>query len=91
MRKIICVLLVVIMIMCFTACGNESWGMGNYEWHHIHFTDMVEGHCATISKWHDNETGIEVETVENGSMFLGEGSYIMFDSASNCPYCENKQ
>jgi hypothetical protein len=53
----------------------------------VHFTDNVEGHCATISSWHDNTTGIELHTVECGSMFLSEGSYILFESAGDCPFC----
>ena len=87
MRKVICILLVLVMILCFAACGNENWGFGNYSWKHVHFTDNVEGHCATISSWHDNTTGIELHTVECGSMFLSEGSYILFENASGCPYC----
>ena len=51
MRKVICILLVLVMILCFTACGNENWGFGNYDWKHVHFSDMVESHCATISSW----------------------------------------
>ena len=90
MRKVICILLVLVMILCFTACGNENWGVGNYNWKHVHFSDMVEGHCATISSWHDNATGIELHTVECGSMFLSEGSYILFESSKDCPYCEDK-
>lgn len=90
MRKVICILLVLVMILCFTACGNENWGVGNYNWKHVHFSDMVEGHCATISSWHDNTTGIELHTVECGSMFLSEGSYILFESSKDCPYCEGK-
>ena len=90
MRKVICILLVLVMILCFTACGNENWGFGNYDWKHVHFSDMVEGHCATISSWHDDTTGIELHTVECGSMFLSEGSYILFESSKDCPYCGDK-
>ena len=87
MKKLICILLVVLMPMCLTACGNENWGIGNYSWTHIHFSDAVSGHCATIKSWHDNSTGIEVHTIECGSMFLSEGSYILFESGEQCPYC----
>ena len=88
MKKIVCILLVLMMVLCLCACGNENLGFGNYNWKHIHFSDAVEGHCATISSWHNNETGIEVHTMECGSMFLSEGSYILFENASNCPFCE---
>lgn len=87
MKKIIAILLATIMIFTFAACGNENWGFGNYNWKHVHFSDAVEGHCATISSWHDNTTGIEIHTVECGSMFLSEGSYILFESGADCPFC----
>lgn len=87
MKKFVAV--IVIMVMCITLLAgcNENWGFGNYSWKHVHFSDAVEGHCATISSWHDNTTGIELHTVECGSMFLSEGSYILFESAAGCPYC----
>ena len=87
MKKIIAILLATIMIFTFAACGNENWGFGNYNWKHVHFSDAIEGHCATISSWHDNTTGIEIHTVECGSMFLSEGSYILFESSVDCPFC----
>ena len=87
MKKIIAILLATIMIFTFAACGNENWGFGNYNWKHVHFSDAIEGHCATISSWHDNTTGIEIHTVECGSMFLSEGSYILFESNVDCPFC----
>lgn len=88
MKKIIAILLATIMIFTFAACGNENWGFGNYNWKHVHFSDAIEGHCATISSWHDNNTGIEIHTVECGSMFLSEGSYILFENGADCPFCE---
>ena len=87
MKKIIAILLATIMIFTFAACGNENWGFGNYNWKHIHFSDAINGYCATISSWHDNTTGIEIHTVECGSMFLSEGSYILFESSVDCPFC----
>ena len=86
MRKII-VCVILLLCVCLAGCGNVNMGFGNYNWTHIHFTDAVEGHCATITSWHDITTGIEVHTEECGSIFLSEGSYIMFDSAQHCPFC----
>lgn len=89
MRKIIAIAVCVILLcVCLVGCGNENWGFGNYNWTHIHFTDAVSGHCATITSWHNNETGIEVHTEECGSVFLSEGSYILFDTAEHCPFCD---
>ena len=86
MKKFIAIVMIVVMALTLCAC-NENWGFGNYSWRHVHFTDNVEGYCATISSWHDNTTGIELHTVECGSMFLSEGSYILFESAGDCPFC----
>ena len=87
MRKFIAIVMIMVMTLAMCACGNENWGFGNYSWKHVHFSDAVSGHCATISSWHDNTTGIEIHTVEGGSMFLSEGSYILFESGSDCPFC----
>jgi hypothetical protein len=86
MKKFIAIVMIMVMALTLCAC-NENWGFGNYSWRHVHFTDNVEGHCATISSWHDNTTGIELHTVECGSMFLSEGSYVLFESAGDCPFC----
>jgi hypothetical protein len=48
---------------------------------------MVEGKCATVIQWYDNSEGIEVQTREYGSLFLSEGSYILVEDGSRCPYC----
>ena len=87
MKKFVAVIVIMVMCIALLAGCNENWGFGNYNWKHVHFSDAVEGHCATISSWHDNTTGIELHTVECGSIFLSEGSYILFESAAGCPYC----
>ena len=87
MKKCIAVIVIVVMCITLLAGCNENWGFGNYNWKHVHFSDAVEGHCATISSWHDNTAGIELHTVECGSMFLSEGSYILFENGSDCPFC----
>ena len=86
MKKFIAIVMIMAMALCLCAC-NENWGFGNYSWKHVHFSDAVSGHCATISSWHDNTTGIELHTIECGAIFLSEGSYILFESGSDCPFC----
>lgn len=90
MKKIVCLILCVLLILPVLAGCNENWGIGNYNWRHVHFTDATEGHCATITSWHNNSTGIEIHTEECGSMFLSEGSYILFENESDCPFCQGK-
>lgn len=87
MKKIFAIILCAVMLcMVLTGC-NENLGFGNFNWKHVHFSDAVGGHCATITSWHDNETGIELHTEECGSMFLSEGSYILFEDGAKCPFC----
>ena len=71
-----------------TGCGNMSMGIGSYTFRHIHFSDAVSGHCATVDKWYDNESGVEVNTAEYGPMFLSEGTYTLFNDSTKCPYCQ---
>ena len=87
MRNFIAIILVMILALSLCACGNENWGVGNYTFRHVHFSDAVEGHCATIESWHDNTSGIELHTVECGDLYLSEGTYMLFRDASGCPFC----
>ena len=88
MKRVICLIVVTLILMLsLTACGNMSMGLGNYTFTHVHFTDMTESHCATVEKWYDNSEGIEVMTKEFGSLYLSEGSYIMFGEGVRCPFC----
>ena len=84
------ILLVAVLAIAFglTGCGsNMSIGFGNYNFRHVHFTDGVEGKCATVENWHNDDLGIEVKTVECGSLYISEGSYIMIENENKCPYC----
>ena len=92
-KNIICLALAaVLIIVCamLSSCGNHSMGFGEYEWTHIHYSTFGgESGCATVNTWYDSETGVEVITDEIGTVFFSEGTYIMFDSSSKCPFCNN--
>lgn len=87
MKKIIATLLIICAAIGLCACGNMSMGFGTYDFSHVHFSDNLEGHCASVEVWYDDSTGIEVLTKEHGSIFLSEGTYILFSTAEQCPYC----
>ena len=89
MKKVIAFVLILIMVLALSACGNRSIGFGNYSFKHVHFTDAVGGHCATVEKWYECEgsIGIEMKTTEYGAIWCSEGTYIMFESGERCPYC----
>lgn len=89
MRKLIILVIALICLVCvLTGCGNMSMGVGNYTFKHIHISDAIDGYCATVEKWYDNENGIEVKTSEYGSVYLAEGTYMLFGEATHCPYCK---
>ena len=90
MRKFIAIILAMVLALSLSACGNESWGVGNYTFTHVHISDAVEGHCATVNSWHDNESGIELHTKEFGNIYLSEGTYMLFNDGSDCPFCGDK-
>lgn len=87
MKKFIAIVLSAILCLSLVACGNEDWSLGNYTYTHVHASDGVEGRCATITSWHDNDTGIELHTKEWGSVYLSEGTYMLYESGSGCPFC----
>ena len=90
-KKIVCLMLVLLLLTgtALCSCGNMSMGIGNYNFEHVHFSDAAgNAHCATVEKWYDNETGIEVKTTEYGAMYLAEGLYILFENNVKCPFCK---
>ena len=81
------IILATALLLALTSCGNMSMGLGNYTYSKIHIMNYDgSGVCATVEKWYDNETGVEVLTKEYGSMYLSEGTYILIEE--RCPYCD---
>lgn len=86
---------IVLFLACIatlvTGCGNMSvTGIGTFTFRHVHVSTHQQAECYTVNKWVDSSTGIEVITAESGAMFLSEGTYILFENKSNCPFC-NKE
>ena len=93
MRKLIKIFLILIIITAITltlvSCNMRF--VGKYTFEHVYVeTYKTEGHCYTVKKWTDSQSGIEVETKEAGTMFISEGNYILISDESKCPYCHNK-
>ena len=86
MKKIILIAAVLALAVALTGCGNENLWVGNYTFKHVHFSDGVEGKCAEVTSWHDNELGCEVHTPAGG-IYLSEGTYQLFENEKVCPYC----
>ena len=82
---LICISIIILMIT-LTSCGNQGIGFGNFDFKHIHIGDGDTGYCATVTKWYEGSTGIEVVTKEYGAIFCSEGTYLLFEN-NKCPFC----
>lgn len=86
MKKAITAILLICIIMIMASC-NQGLGPGSYTFTSVHIFDHSgTSNHATIIKWYNNDTGIEVNTEEYGSLFLSEGTYILFND--KCPICD---
>ena len=84
-------ILVTLIILCIvllglSSCGNMSIGMGNFTFNKIHIDTYDYSGCFEIEKWYDNETGVEVKIKDVGHIFVCEGDYILIED--KCPLCE---
>lgn len=66
-------------------CGNMNLGFGNYTFNGVHIDTVHHTACYAVESWNDCETGIEVKTKEKGTLFLSEGTYILYEN--ECPLC----
>ena len=85
MKKIIAIVVLAAMCLVMMTGCNMSLGMGNFSFKKVHVDTYHYSGCFTIKKWHDNDSGIEVNTEEAGSIFLSEGTYMMIED--DCPFC----
>lgn len=90
MKKIFVLLLCFALLnICLTSCGNQAiLDPGNFNFKHVHIVDPNESHCFNITKWWDNDRGIEVRLENKEGMFCSEGTYLLFESQATCPYCK---
>ena len=88
MKKFICLILVMVIAASLCGCSNMSMGIGSFNFTHAHVGLGNESHCFRVTKWIDNELGIELKTVEAGSIYCAEGTYILFQDSSGCPFCD---
>lgn len=86
MKKIIAIVVLAAMCLVMLTGCNMSLGMGNFSFKKVHVDTYHYSGCFTIKKWHDNDSGIEVNTEEAGSIFLSEGTYMMIED--DCPFCD---
>ena len=89
MKKFFVAIGIVGIAASLCACGNMSLGFGNYQYDKVHVDTHHYTGCLDLSKWYDNDSGIEVATKKYGNIFLSEGTYIMVEG--ECPFCDSKE
>ena len=88
MKKIISIILFLTILFVFCAMAsscNVSVGPGSYSFKKVHICAGGVNKCIEISKWHDNEVGVEVYSETYGALFFSEGTYILV--GDKCPIC----
>ena len=88
MKKLFSFLLILtVLVMMLCSCNKKLFGTYNFT--HVHICDSA-GHTAdyAIQSWTEqSETpGVEVKINGYGSMWLSEGTYILY--TDKCPLCE---
>ena len=84
MKKLFLTLMLVVCL-AFVGCGNMNIGFGNYTFNGVHVETYHNTACYEVETWTNAETGIEVKTKEKGTLFLSEGTYILYEN--ECPIC----
>ena len=88
MKKYFSVLILALtVILVFVSCGNMNLGFGNFTFNGVHIETYHNTACYKVETWNNAETGIEVKTKEVGTLFLSEGTYILYEN--ECPICGN--
>lgn len=89
-RLIAAILAIIIGLTCgivLTACGNKSFGFGEYNFKKVHiFTHDGHDVCLELIRWHDDSQGIEIYTKDYDSLFISEGAYMLCQD--KCPICD---
>ena len=86
MKKLLLTLLTITTLI-LTSC-NADIGWGSYSFHYVHIQmyNMNEPIHLKVDKWKSDNGGIELATVDHGTILLGDGTYMMYD-VEECPIC----
>ena len=85
MKKFCLVVSLLALLLTLCGCGNKAYGPGNYDFNKIHLDTTNSSRCVNITKWYDNDRGIEVKLESGEGMFCSEGTYILIED--HCPIC----
>lgn len=87
MKKLKLLLATLMSATCLTACGNHHFGLGSFEFHYVHVQMYgMEPTHLKVKEWQSDNGGIELHTESHGTILLGDGTYMMYDT-EKCPLC----
>lgn len=97
-NKFIAVTLSLLLTASLASCGNYNLGFGGYIFEAVHISAYncdpvdvaIKSWGAAMAEDGRNISGIEVETVDYGTLFLSEGTYILIKDVDHCPLCDGK-
>ena len=90
MKKFLAIALVALVILGILSGCNMGMTPGNFTFNHIYIDTYHDSGCYTIEKWYESGTGIEVTTKEIGSIYCSEGTYILIEDETDCPFCNRE-
>ena len=77
MKKLVTIILMLVLILCFTGCGNKQIFDTNYTFKKAYVKIGEEWHDVQIKKWTDYEDGEQLQ------LNLHDGTVLIVHS-SNC-------
>ncbi len=87
MKKLLFGLLAIASLSVTGCSTNQDNSMGSYSFHYVHVQMYGSEPCHfKVTKWKDDDGGIELKLEEHGSVLLGDGTYMMYDT-EKCPLC----
>ena len=91
MKKLLLALLSACTLV-LSSCGNWDASFGQFSFHYVHIQmyNMNEPIHMRVSGWKGDEGGVELHTEKHGTILLGDGTYMMYDT-EDCPICGDVQ
>lgn len=84
MKKIICIVVAIMLVMSIVACDSSPADI-------VHIESKCYSGCYTLLDWHEENGVISVLTAEEGCLIFDEDDpvcYIFLFYGEECEYCK---
>ncbi|MDH6367047.1 MULTISPECIES: hypothetical protein [unclassified Breznakia] len=72
------ILLGIFALGVLSGCGNKDLGLGNYEYHYVTCSGVIELHNEEITSWKDNDgEQLEFTLKSTGNDILASANYCV--------------